>query len=203
MNRHGILTLLLCVLFVVFLGACAQVDTPSPAGAQTSSGTDTQTPSVQSAVPGNTSAESSAAPAPASEERPRDTWFARSTPSGSTTGNEVWHSADGNWYVVLPDSWAGLYGIDERDGFVTFYDKANADAGYGGTLFTIGIYSEDETYDYLPDYQLITEHDGLSYVALFPTDVQCNSEDPTLMDLHSSMINGMQDWVPTCIHFAN
>ena len=195
MNRHGILTLLLCVLFVVFLGACAQVDTPSPAGAQTSSGTDTQTPSVQSAVPGNTSAESSAAPAPASADE--------TTPSGSTTGNEVWHSADGNWYVVLPDSWAGLYGIDERDGFVTFYDKANADAGYGGTLFTIGIYSEDETYDYLPDYQLITEHDGLSYVALFPTDVQCNSEDPTLMDLHSSMINGMQDWVPTCIHFAN
>jgi hypothetical protein len=195
MNRHGILTLLLCVLFVVFLGACAQVDTPSPAGAQTSSGTDTQTPSVQSAVPGNTSAESSAAPAPASADE--------TSPTGAATGNEVWHSADGNWYVVLPDSWAGLYGIDERDGFVTFYDKANADAGYGGTLFTIGIYSEDETYDYLPDYQLITEHDGLSYVALFPTDVQCNYEDPTLMDLHSSMIDGMQDWVPTCIHFAN
>ena len=196
MNRHGILALLLCVLLVVLLGACAQVETPSSsAGTQTSSGTDTQTSSVQSAVPENTSTESSATPAPASADE--------TAPIESASGNEVWRSADGSWYVVLPDSWAGLYGVNQGDGYVTFYDKANADAGFGGTLFTIGIFTEDETYDYLPDYQLLAEHDGLSYVAEFPTDVECNTEDSTLMDLHDAMIDGMHDWVPTCIHFTN
>jgi hypothetical protein len=152
-------------------------------------------PSAPTGTPANASAESSATPEPATADQ--------TTPTEPTCGNEVWHSADGSWYVVLPDSWAGLYGVDERDTYVTFYDKANADAGYGGTLFTIGIYTEDETYDYLPDYQLLAEHDGLSYVAMFPTDVQCNPEDTTLTNLHASMIDGMQDWVPTCLHFAN
>lgn len=61
---------------------------------------------------------------------------------------------------------------------ITLYNKALYKAKRGGKLVTILAYDTgDESYDVLPDYEVIGAKDGKTYIAAFPTDVQFDEND--------------------------
>ena len=56
---------------------------------------------------------------------------------------------------------------------ITIYNKALKKAKHGGKLVTILAYDTgDQSYDVLPEYNVIGESNGKTYIAAFPTDVQ-------------------------------
>lgn len=206
MNKKGIILAFLCI--AVFLPAgCTQTD-------DVSEPTLDGTPSMDISSSTDTQFEATAEPASQSEtdvQTPVPTPVDEGEGETETTGEpmdspepagEVFTSADGALKIDIPESWAAKYTVEQSDGRVTFYDIANQDAGYGGALFTIMTYAEDESYDYLPDYLVLGEHNGLTYVALFPTDVQCDTSDAELMAIHAALADGLYGWLGSAVYFV-
>lgn len=88
-------------------------------------------------------------------------------------GEGVYRTSD--FSLKLPASWKDNYTVlpeANKDGsFVSFYaKKCHAETG-GGFLFSITGF-KDDSYLELPDYELVGKWNSVSYVAIFPTDVQ-------------------------------
>ena len=67
--------------------------------------------------------------------------------------------------------------VNSKDS-ITIYNAALYEANRGGKLVTILAYDEgDESYDILPEYNVIGESNGKVYIAAFPTDMQYESSD--------------------------
>ena len=107
--------------------------------------------------------------------------------------------------VTMPENWKGKYEyqvIPENVAYsLRFYHKPSKDAGYGGHLFTIALYSPDDDYTTLPAYKIIntiitTNGQELDIVKLFPTDVQFDfdlaEEYSALAEDSSHILNGIQ-----------
>ena len=61
---------------------------------------------------------------------------------------------------------------------ITLYNTALYEANHGGKLVTILAYDAgDESYDVLPEYNVIGERGGKVYIAAYPTDLQYDSND--------------------------
>ena len=61
---------------------------------------------------------------------------------------------------------------------ITIYNTALYEANRGGKLVTILAYDAgDESYDVLPEYNIIGESDGKVYIAAYPTDMQYDSNN--------------------------
>ena len=61
---------------------------------------------------------------------------------------------------------------------ITIYNTALYEANRGGKLVTILAYdAEDESYDVLPEYNIIGERGGKVYIAAYPTDMQYDSSN--------------------------
>ncbi len=61
---------------------------------------------------------------------------------------------------------------------ITIYNTALYEANRGGKLVTILAYDAgDESYDVLPEYNVIGESGGKVYIAAYPTDMQYDSSD--------------------------
>ena len=61
---------------------------------------------------------------------------------------------------------------------ITIYNTALYEANRGGKLVTILAYDAgDESYDVLPEYNIIGESDGKVYIAAYPTDMQYDSSN--------------------------
>lgn len=61
---------------------------------------------------------------------------------------------------------------------ITVYNKALNEAGHGGKLVTILAYDiGDDSYDVIPEYNIIGEKNGKVYIAAYPTDVQFDESD--------------------------
>ena len=61
---------------------------------------------------------------------------------------------------------------------ITVYNKALNKADHGGKLVTILAYDvSDESYDVIPEYNVIGESHGKVYIAAYPTDVQFDESD--------------------------
>lgn len=78
--------------------------------------------------------------------------------------------------LKLPAGWKNNYivkktGKSRKDISVSFYAKKCHEQTGEGYLFSISAY-EDDSYQELPAYELVGMWDGISYVAVFPTDVQ-------------------------------
>lgn len=76
----------------------------------------------------------------------------------------------------LPATWKHNYmvqtgGKTESGSYVAFYAKKCYEEMGEGFLFAIGRYTDD-SYQELPYYKLAGKWNGISYVAIFPTDVQ-------------------------------
>ena len=61
---------------------------------------------------------------------------------------------------------------------ITVYNKALNKADLGGKLVTILAYDAgDDSYDVIPEYNVIGESNGKVYIAAYPTDVQFDESD--------------------------
>lgn len=71
------------------------------------------------------------------------------------------------------------YDIEETSSTaVSIYLEAAEDAGLGGVVGDIMAFDEGDTsYDVFPDYQVIGEKNGITYVTLYATDLQYDPND--------------------------
>lgn len=78
--------------------------------------------------------------------------------------------------LKLPASWKNNYivktgGKNRKNYYAAFYSKKCYNKNKQGWLFSIEQY-RNESYRDLPAYELVGKWNGISYVAVFPTDVQ-------------------------------
>lgn len=78
--------------------------------------------------------------------------------------------------LKLPENWKNKYIVEQsgkknKDFSISFYAKKCHEQTKAGWLFSIETY-RDESYQELPSYELAGKWNGISYVAVFPTDVQ-------------------------------
>ncbi|HMM06430.1 MAG TPA: zinc ribbon domain-containing protein [Clostridiales bacterium] len=105
------------------------------------------------------------------------------------------------FYAEIPDSWMGHYECDESYDAVTFYNTENDMAGYGGLLLSICRYAPGDDYQSIPNYQILSETDAYTYVAVYPSDVQYNYEDTALTSLYQEMTADAEITLLTSIVF--
>ena len=91
--------------------------------------------------------------------RPRD-FLVR---SGKITGD--------GWTLSLPKEWVGKVYVEQDSDLTAFYENGCYGEMGGGWLFSLETFS-DESYVDRPDYELLSINGGVSYVAIYPTDVQ-------------------------------
>lgn len=73
------------------------------------------------------------------------------------------------------DSWDAK--VNSRNS-ITIYNTALYEANRGGKLVTILAYDVgDESYDVLPEYNIVGESGGKVYIAAYPTDMQYDSSN--------------------------
>ena len=76
----------------------------------------------------------------------------------------------------LPDSWMVGENVLVREGnSLSFVQKASDMEDCGGYLFSL-MFFEDDSYTDLPSMQVVTQANGKTLVAMFPTDVQYNAD---------------------------
>lgn len=111
--------------------------------------------------------------------------------------NERYH-----YKLDLPGNWKDAYIISEQDETIEFLDKGNHEAGAGGVLFTIRVFSEqqwqEESEELLNTIHIaeVGKSDGKVYTFSTPTDVQFNSGDEQLKEGYSKMfkdVEGIKD----------
>lgn len=111
--------------------------------------------------------------------------------------NEKYH-----FKLDLSGNWKDAYIISELDETIEFLDKANNEAGAGGVLFTIRVFSEqqwqEESEELLSNIHIaeVGKSDGKVYTFSTPTDVQYSSEDEQLKEGYSEMfkdVEGIKD----------
>lgn len=84
--------------------------------------------------------------------------------------------------ITIPASWYDQYIpeiIDKKHIYINH--TKSVDAGYGGYIFSVEMFSEDEDYSYFPVYKYLNTvetKDGKVYdiVAVYPSDLQCPEE---------------------------
>ena len=80
------------------------------------------------------------------------------------------------WMLTIPANWDKQIYVTSTANSVTFYEKGCYDTMGGGRLFSIQSY-QDNTYQQLPDYELLSIDRNTSYVVVYPTDVQFDGAD--------------------------
>lgn len=138
-----------------------------------------------------------------------------SSTDASVPGHTGSYESDLGFTLEIPDSWfrvttddektfrvESLFAAEETDNTVRFYHIASAEAGYGGTLLTIRLYEPGQAYDYLPDYELLAECEAGSFVALYPTDVQTDPEDPEVFAQHLAILQTLREDVAEGFHLS-
>lgn len=83
--------------------------------------------------------------------------------------------------VTTPAYWMQYCEIVTGSNSISFNEWDSKNAGYGGHVFTLSVFSSSEEYEYHPHSQLLgylTDAEGYTWhlVALYPTDVQCAPE---------------------------
>ena len=99
--------------------------------------------------------------------------------------------------LQLPDQWLGNYAVDiyEEEGvtsWVAFYAAGCHKETEAGWLFSIGRY-EDMDYMDLPAYQFLAEQEGVSYIAVYPTDVQTEDASETAKEQYYELLQGVEE----------
>ena len=94
---------------------------------------------------------------------------------------EQHHSRFGNLRRIsfplwTPTNWSKQIYVASTANSVSFYEKGCHDAMGGGWLFSIQSY-QDNSYQQLPDYELLSIDRTTTYVVVYPTDVQFEGAD--------------------------
>lgn len=80
------------------------------------------------------------------------------------------------WMLTIPTNWDKQIYVTNTANSVSFYEKGCYDAMGGGWLFSIQSY-KNNAYQQLPDYELLSIDRNISYVVVYPTDVQFEGAD--------------------------
>lgn len=110
----------------------------------------------------------------------------------------VYENQDYHFRLELPANWKDAYIITEKDETTEFLDKANHEAGAGGVLFTIRVFSEqqwqEESEELLSNIHIaeVGKSAGKVYTFSTPTDVQFNSGDEQLKEGYSKMFKNVE-----------
>ena len=102
--------------------------------------------------------------------------------------------------VVIPNAW--VENVDSitdstiESGYaLRFYDKASNETGYGGYLFGIEVFPENEDYSFYPEFEylgIITDSSGnrFNIIVVEPSDVQFTNDTA---DIYKGLITYKQD----------
>lgn len=71
---------------------------------------------------------------------------------------------------TVPEEWKDICDIETAENVVSFYQKASR-AEMGGLLFDLAV-MEGTGYLEIPHYEIVAEEEGVTLLAVFPTDVQ-------------------------------
>jgi len=110
----------------------------------------------------------------------------------------VYENQDYHFKLELPGIWKEKYIIAEKNETIEFLNKANNEAGAGGALFTIRVFSEqqwqEESEELLNNIHIaeVGKSDGKVYTFSTPTDVQYSSEDEQLKEGYSEMFEDVE-----------
>lgn len=180
------LSLMLCLA----LAACGGKTPVSDSAAGTSSN---PVGSMQSAAPANPDASSSAQPQePDTSEGDDD--FTPPEIQRSMVANGIYAGPD--WTLTFPKEWNDTVSAEVAGDVISFYEPGcQADMG-GGWLFSIQTYADDE-YQQLPDAKLLTTQNGIRYVAVFPSDVQCEGASEAHMQLYQTLFAQVNQVIDT------
>lgn len=105
------------------------------------------------------------------------------------------------WTAVIPPSWEGKFNValnaNDEEISTRFFDVANAEAGFGGEL--VGIF---RNLDYAPDYgdyRTLGDDGTYYYYAVYPTDIQCNSNDDALQQEYAAMSEDVEKFLSSIV----
>ena len=125
----------------------------------------------------------------AKENAKHDADLAASSDNGdSTTSNDASTESNGHalaksgklqgkgWTLTIPSNWNKQIYVTSTANSVSFYEKGCYDAMGGGWLFSIQSY-KNNSYQQLPDYELLSIDRNITYVVVYPTDVQFEGAD--------------------------
>ena len=117
-----------------------------------------------------------------------------------SAGLDVAESGDnavltGNGFeLTMPNTGTWSYTATGNDSVSVYYMPAES-AGFGGNLVTIMSMDMDDTsYEEFPDYAIAGESSSLGkrFIALFPTDVQFDTEDETQSTEYTELLEHVQ-----------
>ncbi len=109
-------------------------------------------------------------------------------PAGTLEGN--------GWVLTIPKEWADKVYVTLDDTAASFYENGCYSEMGGGWLFSLESYNDD-SYVELPDYELLSINGDISYVAVYPTDVQFEGASAKNAQRYSAFSNQVEDVLHT------
>ena len=108
--------------------------------------------------------------------------------SDKVTGN--------GWTLALPEEWIDKVYVELDQDAASFYENGCYSEMGGGWLFSLETYT-DESYVDLPDYELLSIDGNVSYVAIYPTDVQFEGASDTNAQRYSAFNSQVEEVLRT------
>lgn len=120
--------------------------------------------------------------------------------TGSASSSDTTFST-ANYSLKLPQAWKGNYKTETFQGdnfYVTgFYEKqCNKEIPDSGWLFSIAEYQDDSYLDQ-PSYDVLGSKNGVTYVAVFPTDVQFDGASAKAQKQYQTLANTVEQVLKT------
>lgn len=102
----------------------------------------------------------------------------------------------GDYVLRFPKNWLENYEIevidDEDTAYAAFYAKGCHQETGEGWLFSIGRY-KDNSYEDMPAYEIVAENNEITYVAVYPTDVQTEGASETASKKYYELIQTVEE----------
>ena len=116
----------------------------------------------------------------------------------STEETERWYGIfnAGDYVLRFPANWLENYEIevvdDEDIAYAAFYAKGCHQETDAGWLFSIGKY-KDNSYEDLPAYEVVAENNEVTYVAVYPTDVQTEGASEAAREKYYELMQTVEE----------
>ena len=113
--------------------------------------------------------------------------------------NSIFYT-NSDFSLQFPKSWKGHYMVMETEEFGIpwrgFFEKGCYEEIDAGWLFSIAGY-RDDSYTEQPSYDIIGEWDGITYVIIYPTDVQFYEASKKSQRRYNKMAGQIDDIIET------
>ena len=175
--------ILLVLIVLIAMTGCGKTGT-------TDQNTESPKNSSDEAEPPSTTAEETEEPEVSVEEP--------ETSEESAEEPERWYGIfnAGDYVLRFPDNWLENYEIesldDEDTAYAAFYAKGCHQETGEGWLFSIGKY-KDNSYEDLPAYEIVAKNNEITYVAVYPTDVQTEGASEVASKKYYELIQTVEE----------